>query len=158
MGLRGTSDRQSAPALLRRGQLLEQGGGQVLVVAFVEREHHVFEAGLQLLVVGGVLLGRLLRMDVDPEVAVVLHQRPLYDDRAFPEVLHEHAVVHVLRDFAADHLDAHGELLEEVVGVLHQIHWLFWAPAEDAAALVALHDAVVQLEGSVEKVSAKAAL
>lgn len=93
---------------------------------------------------------RFFGVDVDAEVAILLHEGALDDDRALPKVLHEHSVVHILRDFATGNLDWHGKLLEKNQCIVYDACRHGWAPAVNSSTLVSSNDAVLEHEGSIE--------
>ena len=97
-------------------------------------------------------------MDVDSEVAVVLNKGILDDNGSFPEILHQDAIVHILRDLTIGYLYRHGKLLQENKRVLKQSLRPFRATTENSAALVTFYDAVLNNERGIIEMGPKPAL
>ena len=95
-------------------------------------------------------------MNVHPKVAIVYHKTVFNNYRSFPKILHEHSVVHVVRNATILQLYGHWEFLEEKDGIWDQICRLFRTSYKNSTTLVALYGAPIHNKTRIKQAYSKA--
>lgn len=94
-------------------------------------------------------------MNINPKIAIVLHQTVFNDDGTFPKILHEDPIMHIVRNTTILQLDRHGKFLEEKYGVRDQILRLFRTGNKNSPTLIALDCTSIHDKACVKKTDPK---